>query len=497
MSTSDFYKIVKIIIVTIIIINSQVLSQDYNLDTTNTYIDDLIDIYHPKSFIRMYESFGKGEINKILIQSVENIPHEVDIDSRIEIEFDRSWIILHRTNFEADISIEGQIKGKNEIRKFEIPGYSMVGTQSTSASASLRSYIEMFGLLNEIHYTYNKFYENYSTIILTLKYKNEIKNIDKGELEQFNGLRTDIINQKQRIKSVLEKINSDSKKTMLKFLIRNLRDITSVMDADALVSDSKTIVDSIIPSLIKIDISRNNYQDTLIPLLSSFIKSLNRLDMIGAEFRQDEITQKINQLDYEISSSTDSLKMRDKNKLTIMKESLSKKYLERVYTDLLGSLRNTNFLVSETGAREGDEIWITIRNGDSSVYRSMTIRLIVKEFGLIKKVNDSFFLLKQTAIGTPNFTPAPGVSLTWTSHPRDHKGGWFLQPGFGINISFPHFSNSSSIDVAAGGILSAFDNAVALTVGFCLTSGELASERSYVGLGFSFLNIAQKIGATQ
>src|SRR5690606_37916219 len=136
------------------------------------------------------------------------------------------------------------------------------------------------------------------------------------------------------------------------------------------------------------------------------------------------------------------------------------------------------------------------------------------------------------------FEPAPGASLTWTWRPRRQQG-WkrgfadffrFLRPGFGVNVSFPRFgiiereeveqaggevtvvTEDSGLDVAAGGVLTLFDNAVVLTIGTALTSrvepmtaeqtdslggeDEVDAEQGsnwYVGVGFSFVGLADKL----
>ncbi|MEM0960918.1 MAG: hypothetical protein AAGK21_00085 [Bacteroidota bacterium] len=223
----------------------------------------------------------------------------------------------------------------------------------------------------------------------------------------------------------------------------------------------------------------------------------------------------------------------------------------RMRSRLIYNLVDTSVLVRQSDARPGDVIVLTIQNEAraGTVPRSLVLRLTVREFGLVREVADSFLFLRRdgatiaeleedlgsgsvadldASLTTPrdvDFEPAPGVTLSWTFRPRP-GGPWytepfrFLQPGFGVNVSFPQFGKletdrtftpgnpdegqdaqvvfsvveDSTFDIAVGGLLTLFDGALIITGGFPLTSrGDGSGANEYWGVGFSFVNIAQRI----
>lgn len=214
--------------------------------------------------------------------------------------------------------------------------------------------------------------------------------------------------------------------------------------------------------------------------------------------------------------------------------------------ELISSLKDTEIVLNEQRVSAGDEISIIIANGQnrSELHRELEITMRVEEFGFIRRISDSFLFVRRIGVNssenaqavddardtaeqdgttetvaTPReviFEPAPGVTLGWTYKPRDGFMSW-LQPGFGINVSFPRFGSnftsvrvddtsagdpnqpatvtfeqvtqSSEIDVAAGLMLSLFDNAVTAGFGYNLTS---AKPRFFGALGFSFIGLGRQ-----
>ena len=197
---------------------------------------------------------------------------------------------------------------------------------------------------------------------------------------------------------------------------------------------------------------------------------------------------------------------------------------------LLYDLVDTAVLLRQADARPGDVLTLTVENraraGD--VPRTLTVRLTVRDFGLVRDVADSFLFLRRPGadpadivgegveVSDPrdvDFEPAPGATLGWTYRPRPHQAPFlgFLTPGFGLNVSFPRFGKlelrpggdgdpgtlveDSTLDVAVGAVLSLFDGAIVATAGLPLTSrGADAGDNWYWGLGFSFVNIADRVG---
>jgi hypothetical protein len=134
-----------------------------------------------------------------------------------------------------------------------------------------------------------------------------------------------------------------------------------------------------------------------------------------------------------------------------------------------------------------------------------------------------------------NFVPAAGANLVWTYRERHRRTALhhllrWITPGVGINVSFTNFSSQTvsptgdnesdatdmqsarasarqqaddtkpepvvtpakaEVQVAAGPVLTLFDNRLLVSTGWNLNVEE---RRRYVAIGFSFVNIAKRFG---
>lgn len=219
--------------------------------------------------------------------------------------------------------------------------------------------------------------------------------------------------------------------------------------------------------------------------------------------------------------------------------------LDQVRAILLARLIDSDILLADTKLRPGDPLVITIANRSDarSAPRILRVRIEVAEFGLLQGVDDSFIFLKRLGVDPNanqvmvnaakqvadttgaamsvetaqpvNYTPAPGATLRWTWRPRNGFGR-FLEPGWGVNVSFPNFGStitefsSSSptdpastpsvtvrdgggpVDITIGFVGSLFGGLVQATFGWDLTVSE---KRQYFGLGFSFVQLGNTIDA--
>jgi hypothetical protein len=195
-----------------------------------------------------------------------------------------------------------------------------------------------------------------------------------------------------------------------------------------------------------------------------------------------------------------------------------------------GYLRDAYILVPATGAEPGDFITIVVKNksGSAPLAREFSIRVLVRQFGLNQRTNDSFLFLRRddnpaefgvgpdTVASPYRYVPTAGVTFGWSLETRRQWGGRFfstllrwLEPGFGFNVSFPRFTDrarrrdpatsevltqdlsGNTFDLAVGGIASLFGGAVQFTYGSNLTAER---DRSYWGVGFSFLRTISEIG---
>lgn len=125
------------------------------------------DILHPGHFVKVSECPSRPggckdkKLRPIVWRDLtgkiqEYVNAEVDVNSKIFIEFDRQWIRDSTGSaFQADISIEGQIKGEKGVRNLEIPGYFVTGEELKVASARVRSSNELIGMLVELANLYD------------------------------------------------------------------------------------------------------------------------------------------------------------------------------------------------------------------------------------------------------------------------------------------------------------------------------------------------------
>jgi len=65
-----------------------------------------------------------------------------------------------------------------------------------------------------------------------------------------------------------------------------------------------------------------------------------------------------------------------------------------------------------------------------------------------------------------------------------------FEPSLGINISYLDFDTEKDIEIGAGTSIGLFNNLIQFTVGYNLN---VERNNIYWGIGFSFINIAEKI----
>lgn len=242
------------------------------------------------------------------------------------------------------------------------------------------------------------------------------------------------------------------------------------------------------------------------------------------------------------------------------------------YATLSGaSLHISDIDLRKVGAEKGQTITFSITTMDAQgVRRTTDVPLEVTQFGMVHDITDSFLFLRRAAmpasldsqmvadrvaqfdnhrglqrdllsseIVVPIREPAtvtPGATFGWTFNARRRPGTLngllrVLQPGIGINASFPTYSNQrihivppdtavspgagastpapvlagaklsgppttdhESLGIGTGLMVSLFDNALAATYGWNLTT--TSKYRGYYGFGISFLSLAQKAKTT-
>jgi len=182
-------------------------------------------------------------------------------------------------------------------------------------------------------------------------------------------------------------------------------------------------------------------------------------------------------------------------------------------TEISGFLPDAIIDLTSQSLATGDQVRIRITN--LSTQESIDKLLMVRDFGVIGEVKDSFFFLNRLGVSVAepvegidnvNFGPAPGVTYLWTVSARKRDFWRILRPSVGVNVSFtdwddPAFNqatgqfaagtNASDIEIATGAVAGIFDGIVQFTFGWNLNVDD---KRTYFGIGFSFVNVVDRLG---
>ncbi|MEP2024050.1 MAG: hypothetical protein ABJH98_06600 [Reichenbachiella sp.] len=159
-----------------------------------------------------------------------------------------------------------------------------------------------------------------------------------------------------------------------------------------------------------------------------------------------------------------------------------------------------NMLNESASSGEIITIYLTWDNGKGPV-KIQLADFEIRETGWEPKILDSFFLVNSYGGNDDNPSPskfkgAAGVSLLMTYFkegikkngvPKTDFWGNSLQPSFGINVSYLDMSIDKDFEIGCGFVMGLFNNKVLFNYGY-----NLHTENTYFGLGFSFVNLAQK-----
>lgn len=158
---------------------------------------------------------------------------------------------------------------------------------------------------------------------------------------------------------------------------------------------------------------------------------------------------------------------------------------------------------------------MALRITNTETQESIDKLVTVRDFGVLHEVSDAFLFLRRTGVSDQDreagfkdvrFGPTPGVSYVFKLSTREHGFLRTLRPGFGINVSFmdwddPSFdpatgtfikgTSGTDIEIGAGMVAQVFDGVLQGTLGWNLNAER---DRFYYGVGFSFVNVVEKIG---
>jgi ribosomal protein S20 len=133
-----------------------------------------------------------------------------------------------------------------------------------------------------------------------------------------------------------------------------------------------------------------------------------------------------------------------------------------------------------------------------------TAKFLIKKTGWHREPSESVLLIQRlnedlvtVDVSPSNFKPTAGASLLWTYH-NDYRGttrpGRFLrwlEPSFGLNVSWLDFDSRETFEVGAGPIIGFWGNRLFFTGGYNFNVA--GQSPFYIGIGFSFKNVVQKI----
>lgn len=184
--------------------------------------------------------------------------------------------------------------------------------------------------------------------------------------------------------------------------------------------------------------------------------------------------------------------------------------------------------LKKQSVNDGDEIeisvmWYNIDETTTTAEQGVelaTAKFLVKKTGWHLDVSESALLIhrideEKLRSGYPlspsNFKPTAGASLLWSYYnpyrterlkkTGKYKGQYrqydflkflhWLEPSFGINVSYLDFRTDRDFEFGAGPVMGLFQNRIFLTTGYNFSvNGE---SPFYMGIGFSFSNIYKRI----
>jgi hypothetical protein len=536
-----------------------------------------VDLLHPRQFTKIYEITPGGDTIAILTQRSDDhavvlrTDYEVDRRSDVHVSFDRRWM-ASKPGLEADVLVTGKLFHDKKEQDLQIPGYHVIGTDAGPNPVRVRSSAEMHSILREMAEESGVVAQTTLTLAegrtrLTSTGDRQLAYL----LTSLNSMRSQLVQLTTRSEggdSLDDPLISESVQARLQELRERSDSLARLLEGQA------GILEYVNEATRRIQEAGNE----LVPVLNRFTSEENSsvLRAVAQVSNRDysiplgtarRVSQRIQTLAAAAPLRAGSRREEIRSRLQEVEEieralSVLKRFAERVPQDddsrtrmnllLLGSLKDADVLLANTVASTGDDVSLTVYNfrNDAQRTRSMDIRLHVREFGWVRKISDSYMFFRRAGLDREyrrnieadsaaadlraqstgqsaeysrtmplNFEPALGVSLGWTYYPRSDPKPLtqflrWVQPGAGINVSFPRFAtrtvtvsrgdpanaasplqrkatdNRPQIGLGSGIVLSVFDGALQYSYGYSLVSD---SKRRYHALGFSFFEVAKRL----
>jgi hypothetical protein len=531
---------------------------------------------------------GDREMSRMRRRTCERVNADVDVRSRIVVEFDRTWLIDQEV--EANMTVSGNLQTGSSAPRIEIPGYSEVG-KDIAAAATVHQGAKVAALTSEFLSSWTDAQKQLDSIRAQADLASQIAKetgvhaaiVERdAALRQINSLQKAFLDTSRRalldtvaVRSSLHNaaVRLDSADTRLQRARHTPRylqaiDTTYVIAARRLLSlrraqletPLKPLADTASQFILRALAQQGNADaataQMLVRQLASVFDAIARpLPAVGNQTfgaRAAEVTDSIEKLVVLLNGLA---RFAESGGGTRSGHSWFSSFASndrggrKPYSfALVADLRDVEVLLSQVGAKAGESIVLHIADSvpGSSGRRQLDVRLRVRELGLVRRISDAVLLLHRRGVGDgyvdprvvaareefrrtgradpvaevalpANFIPAAGATLSWTHYQRS-GGGWrsaldLLTPGFGISVLFTAFPSQTmsfgkpdstgappretvtvsqdKVQVAAGPVITLFDNALVLGAGWNLN---VSQRRFYSAIGFSFVNIAKRLG---
>ncbi len=216
---------------------------------------------------------------------------------------------------------------------------------------------------------------------------------------------------------------------------------------------------------------------------------------------------------------TDDILFRDLEFKLLLKDSsarILKEVTRFINQQVYKKLLYATIDLKKEDAKNGDILYIKLKwegYGQNKELPPLPIicKFHLKETGWKVKVSESFLLVERINEESPNVNPqtspsnfkgAPGASLMWSYYKEEstktkcknwYKFFNFLQPSFGINLSYIDFHTQKDFELGIGGQIGFFANNIFLGYGVNVHQIREGGNPTYFSVGFNFINIAQTI----
>jgi hypothetical protein len=521
------------------------------------------DRLHPFNYVNLVEVTRRGERFPIHLSDPDSVekyswfrPHsfvEVDRNSTLELSFSRRWI-ASQPDFQGKIHLTGTLNGE----PLPIPGYSEVGERPDTGTVDLESTRAVITSFCTIHNSTETLQASITDVGMEIARTDSLATMQqRTQFIRVTNLERDVANLEDELANAdsadAEELNEDLRK-LRRELERERADKNYVEYLALFTSGSlvrvRTSLEQIAPVFETLTSKRNA---AAVDLVARRVGRDPRM-LTAAASRLTTQLDSVRSLGV-LSSSSDPAARRRASELVIrlandLKEltAVASEYLGYLQEAdlnrdpaLLEELKDSRILLRRHDAKRGDRIIITVLNrmaDEDQAHRELDLDIRVDRFGWDSDVTDSFIFMRRLnadyesvppsvtaversfAAGTAardttiksevgvNFELIPGASYTW-SH-RSRRGFTWLQPSFGVNVSFPKFqtktyhitrpegedatvsrveeTTNNSFDLAIGGIVSVFDGTLGVTVGRAAT---VQRAPWYWGVSLSFLKLAK------